>query len=212
MPLVFLQAHKKTASWAVSIFTIRRELLADGCQYGIAHQVGIGFQGEAQGILQVIHLSDGGKRVVAGLAEIIGNTLSKGFYGVALAHCGGYCLRRCGKVQSRKISSRSRAFADSLALRLRLRRGYRRALTAFYAIKCSRLRKTSNAVNIERHLSWVRVASLVSFYLPQGRKLCKWNLRIYTEKLLIVRVRGIPYVCGFIFRRGLLWAFTSFGE
>ena len=159
---------QKTASWAVSIFTIRRELLADGCQCGIAHQVGIGFQGEAQGILQVIHLSNGRKHVVVGLAEIIGNTLSKGFHRVALAHCGGHCLRRCGKVQSRKISRRSRAFADDLALRLRLRRGHRNALTALYAIKCSRLRKTSNAVNIERHLSWVRVASLVSFLTTTG--------------------------------------------
>jgi len=96
VPLVFLQAHKKTASWAVSIFTIRRDLLANGFECGIAHHVGIGFQGEAQGILQVIHLSNSGKHVVAGLAEIISNTLSKGFYGVALAHCGGYCLRRCG--------------------------------------------------------------------------------------------------------------------
>ena len=208
---VFISPQKK-ASWAVSIFTIRRELLADGCQCGIAHQVGIGFQGEAQGILQVIHLSNSGKHVVAGLAEIIGNTLSKGFHGVALAHCGGYCLCRCGKVHPGKTSSRNRAFADGLALRLRLRRGYRSALTAFYAIKCSRLRKASNAVNFVRHLSWVRVASLVSFYLTQGRKVCKWNLRISLEKLLIVRVRGIPYVCGFIFRRGLFRAFASFGE
>ena len=196
----------------MSIFTIRLELLADGRQCWIAHQVGIGFQCEAQGILQVIHLSNGGKHVVAGLAEIIGNTLSKGFYRVALAHCGGYCLCRCGKVHPGKISSRSRPFPDGLALRLRLRRGHRSTLTAFYAIKCRRLRKTSNAVNIERHLSWVRVASLVSFYLPQGKKLCKCNLRISTEKLLIVRVRGIPYVCGFIFRRGLFRAFASLGE
>ena len=157
-----------------------------------------------------VHLSNSGKHVVAGLAEIIGNTLSKGFHRVALAHCGGHCLRRCGKVQSRKISRRSRAFADDLALRLRLRRGHRSALTALNAIKCSRLRKTSNAVNIERHLSWVRVASLVSF-TNTGRKLCKWNLRI-SEKLLIVRVQGIPYVCGFIFQRGLFQAFASFGE
>ena len=157
--MVFISPQKK-ASWAVSIFTIRRELLADGCQCGIAHQVELDSR-RSSGHFAVIHLSNSGKHVVAGLAEIIGNTLSKA-YGVALAHCGGYCLCRCGKVHPGKPAAGTERSLHGFACRTRLRRGYRSALTAFYAIKCSRLRKTSMLL-ISENLSWVRVASWFLF-------------------------------------------------